>query len=629
MKKRLLFLSFVLVCYALPAAIVTVGPWSPIYQGIDLASGSQQPQTGSEVTHQVLCLRVDLTAPGIALFTTPHCPNCGLETLAEPPSLFLAEHGLQVAVNGGFYTSGAGQSDSPLGTPEDVYGLAISQGVVVSLGDDPANAAAFLFTSNNAAFYVPTNNPPTNTTGIFTAISGNRPLLLRGVNVQAATPNDLDPRTALGLSQDRRYLFLLTVDGRQTGWSDGADFHDTGEWLRRFGAYDGINADGGGSTTMVRADCVGGAVRLNRSSYVAAYGRERNTGHNFGVYAQPLPSALNNLTVEPSSTTAILTWGTDVPATTQVEYGATTNYGSATPLETRLVRNHVATLAGLTPGTTYFFKAISTVGGQSLTQACQLATISALTSQLLFDITNSWTFTTNNLDSVNWKARAYNDANWLGQGPGLLFIETSSAVAPRNTPLPPYNKPYPTAYYFRTHFPFTGSLVGVSLTLSNYVDDGAVFHLNGTEIFRVRMASAPTVISYTSQANALPCAGNAQSGDAAAVCPDVFTISGNLLTNLVVGDNVLAVQVHQYGSSSTDIVFGSALYLRTPAPIVPQLNSWLEDNVATLFWNGEGFTLQQATDLSGTGNWANAPGPVTQSPFYTTNLATKFFRLKK
>ena len=82
----------------------------------------------------------------------------------------------------------------------------------------------------------------------------------------------------------------MTIDGRQPGWSDGADFHDTGEWLLRFGAADGINVDGGGSTTMVMADCQGGAVRLNRSSFVATYGRERNNGHNFGVYAKPLPS---------------------------------------------------------------------------------------------------------------------------------------------------------------------------------------------------------------------------------------------------------------------------------------------------------------------------------------------------
>ena len=629
MKKRLLLLSFALVSHMLPAAIVTLGSWSPIYQGIDLASGSQQPTISGEATHQVLCLRVDLTNPDIALFTTPHCPNCGLETLAEPPSQFLVKHGLQAVVNGGFYTSSAGTSDSAIGTPEDVYGLAISQGVVVSLGDDPGNAAVFMFASNNVAFFVPTNIPPTNTSGMFTAISGNRPLLRNGVNLQAATPADLDPRTGLGLSQDRRYLFLLTVDGRQPGWSDGADFHDTGDWLRRFGAYDGINADGGGSTTMVRSDCVGGAVRLNRSSYVAAYGRERNTGHNFGVYAKPLPSSLQNLNTEPATTTATITWGTDVPATTQVLYGSTTNLGSATPFDARLARKHVATLAGLTPGASYYFNAVSTYSGQTLTQACRFSTTLSLITTPAFGLTQVWRFATNNLDGTGWKTNGYNDAGWYGSGPGLLYVENATYVAPKNTALPPpYGSTIPRTYYFRTHFSFANSLTGASLVFSNYVDDGAVFYLNGAELYRLRIAAAPTTILNTTAASGTPCTGTSYAGDAATICPDVFTISGNLATNLVKGDNVVAVEVHNY-TSGNDLVFGSALFIRTPAPITPQLNSWLENNVATLFWNGEGFTLQQATDLAGAGNWANVPGPVTQSPFSTTNLVTKFFRLKK
>ena len=633
MKKRLILLSFALVGHTLSAATVTVGSWSPIYQGIELASGSQQPTISGEATHQVLCLRVDLKNPDIALYTTPHCPVCGLETLSEPPSQFLVKHGLQAVVNGGFYTSSAGTSDSAIGTPEDVYGLAISQGVVVSLGDDPGNAAVFMFASNNAAFFVPTNVPPTNTSGMFTAISGNRPLLLKGVNVQAATPADLDPRTAMGLSQDRRYLYLLTVDGRQPGWSDGADFHDTGDWLKRFGAYDGINVDGGGSTTMVRADCVGGAVRLNRSSYVAAYGRERNTGHNFGVYAKPLPSSLINLNVDASTTTATITWGTDVPATTQIQYGTTTNYGSVTPLQSRLTRKHVATIAGLTPGSNYYFCAYSTASGLTLTQACQFtATLPSLVTTQVFDLPKVWSYATNNLDGSGWKAPGYNDAGWFGQGPGLLCVEDAAYVWPKNTVLPPtFNQSIPTTYYFRTHFAFAGSLSGGSITLSNYVDDGAVFYLNGAELYRLRMSAAPATIANNTLAIGSACKGDSHgyAGDAANVCPDVFTVSGSVLTNLVQGDNVLAVEVHNYSNGSKDIVFGSALMLATPVTVHPQLHLWMEDGVATFFWNGEGFTLQQATDLSGAGNWANVPGPVTQSPCSITNLVTRFFRLKK
>jgi Phosphodiester glycosidase len=632
MRKIFQLLSLLLFCSPAVGALVTVGSWTPIFKGVELTSGQQQAQLSGEANHQVLCLRVDLTDPDIQLFTTPHCTNssCTLETLSENPSYFLEQYGLQVAVNGGFYTSSAGGADSALGTPEDVFGLAISQGTVVSPADDPSFVAVLLFNSNNVPVFVPTNSPATNTTGIYTAIAGNHALLFNGVNLRSATPNDLDPRTALGLSQDRRYLFLMTIDGRQSGWSDGADFHDTGEWLKRFGATDGINGDGGGSTTMVMANCVGGAVRLNRSSYVAAYGRERNTGHNFGVRAIALPSDLKNLRVEPGTRTASFTWNTEVPATTQVQYGLTTNYGSATPLDARLVRSHVATLAGLTRGTNYYYRAISAASGQSLTQACQFSTITSLVTTQLFGLTQVWTYTTNNLDGVNWTAPTYGDTNWLGEGPGLLYVENASYVDPKNTALPPpYGQTIPRTYYFRTHFSCTDGLTGGSLTLSNYVDDGAVFYLNGAELYRLRMPAAPTQILNSTLANASPCTGTAYSGDAATICPDVFTVSGDVLTNLVSGDNVLAVEVHNYAVGSLDIVFGSALIPHIPVFVPPLLNLWVEDDVATLFWNAEGFTLQHASTLAGSGDWSDVPGPVTQSPLVVTNPAAGFYRLRQ
>jgi hypothetical protein len=626
MKKCLLLVCLALLCQPALAAIVTVGSWSPTFKGIDLASGQQQAQTFNEVDQQVLCLRVDLTDPDIVLFTTPRCDACGLETLAENTSHFLEQYGLQVAVNGAFYNNGA---DPALGTPDLVRGLAMSLGTIVSPADNADYAATLLFSSNNAPFYVPANTPPgTNTSGMFTAISGDHPLLRGGVNLTNATPNDLDPRTALGISADRRYLYLLTIDGRQPGWSEGADFYSTGEWLKRFGAADGINLDGGGSTTMVRADCVGGAVRLNRPSYVAAYGRERIIGHNFGVYARPLPSGLKNFNLEPGTTTAVLTWNTETPATTQVQYGPTTNLGSATPLDARLKRKHVATLAGLAMGSNYFFRAISTAGGLSLTQACQFATIRLETTTQVFGFSQVWKYTTNNLNSVPWTTRSYNDSAWMGQGPGLLYVDDSNFVAPKGTALPPpVGQAIPITYYFRTWFPVSGSVAGAALTLSNFVDDGAVFYLNGAEAYRLRMASAPTVIYNTTLASTYPCFGLANNGDAATNCPDVFMLSGSVVTNLLPGTNVLAVEVHNYNAGSRDVVFGTTLSLSTPAVVPPVLNLWLEDNWATFFWNGEGFTLQQASALTGPGNWSDVPGPVTSSPYPLANPTTQFYRL--
>jgi exopolysaccharide biosynthesis protein len=62
---------------------------------------------------------------------------------------------------------------------------------------------------------------------------------------------ELAPRTALGLSADGRWLYALVVDGRQKGYSDGADMEDLIAVMKAAGASDAINMDGGGSSTLV------------------------------------------------------------------------------------------------------------------------------------------------------------------------------------------------------------------------------------------------------------------------------------------------------------------------------------------------------------------------------------------
>lgn len=180
--------------------------------------------------------------------------------------------------------------------------------------------------------------------------------------------------------------------------------------------------------------------------------------------------------------------------------------------------------------------------------AILFATSSMAHAATLFGIANVWKYNqTANLDGVNWTAPAYNDSAWPS-GPALLYSETNATISPRNTPLTLGR----TNYYFRTHFNFSGSTTGLGLTFSNRVDDGAVFYLNGHEIQRLRMRAAPAPITYTNLATGTP-----PGGDATAF--DIFTIYGDALTNLVQGDNVLAVEVHQSSPTSSDIVFGAIL----------------------------------------------------------------------
>ncbi len=616
---------------AVASATNSISSWIPIFKGIEQATGTNNGET---VSLSVNALRIDLRDPDLRLFVTPPASNyiANLrETLLQTPREFLVEHGLSVAVNSGQFTPGG--YNNPSGTPAAVEGLVISQGLIVSEQTNPNESlSALLFTTNNQPTYIPVNWPATtNLAGVFNAVSGIYPLLSNGVNIaydytnRTSTLHQRQPRTAFGLSEDNRYLIWVTIDGRQQDFSDGALDWETADFLLLFGASQGMNLDGGGSTCMVKANECGQPVDINQNSFQFAVNRpgsQRPVGCNLGVWA-PALGPIRDLAVATASTTATITWSTDVEATTQVEYGLTPAYGSTTPLDSQPRKSHVATLTGLAPGSNYFYRAISMVDTQLFSFACQFSNAISLVSTPLIALTNTWRFTTNNLNGVNWTAPNYDDTNWLGEGPALLYVnETSAQVAPRNTLLPG-GTAIPRTYYFRNHFNFTGEPPS-GLMFSNYIDDGAVFYLNGVEVRRLRVPAAPTVITNNTPANGSPCAGTQQAGDAATQCPDVFVVSGNVLTNLVQGDNVIAVEVHNLATGA-DLVFGSALVQVNPAPVVPLLHLLRESHLSTLYWNVDGFVLQQSTDLT---NWVDLPGLAGQSPVTLTNSGSAFYRLR-
>jgi hypothetical protein len=642
MNKLLFYAPLLLATSGLRAEMV-VTPWQPLFQGIQHARGTNYPDDTIPRLQVANCLRIDLSNPDVMLFPTPPASNHitgQVETYTLSVSNFLKIHGLAVATACNFYNASPGGSDPQAeGLSCQVFGLQVCTGAVVSLPENGPDFngrhASLLFTTNKQAMTAFDNRPPgVDLTGIYTAVTGYYPILSNNVNIgDAAVINYPDPavhgpepRTLFGLSADRRYFFMTTVDGRQPGYSEGSTDFESAMWMAQFGAADAVNMDGGGSASMYLGDCAGNPVPLNHSSYVPLRGRERITGSQMGVYAKPLPSTLAKLTVVPGPTTALIQWATDAPATSQVEYGPTPSYGFSTTLDSRLKRNHVATLAGLAPETTYYFKAFSVAEGITLSDGCSFTTTKApAVDTLLFDVEASWKYTTNNLDGVNWRRLDYDDSDWEGPHPGLFHIENNTLVFPRNTLLPPGVNPPMRTYYFRKHFEATGSKTGLSLTLSNYVDDGAVFYLNDTELQRLRMPPEPFQILNSTPAINSPCAGTVGAGDA--TCPEMFTASGNLLKGLVQGDNVIAVELHNL-SSSSDVVFGCALYATRASLVPPELGLILEGSQATLFWNDEGYTLQKSSSLEAEGNWADLPGPTT-SPVTVTNSGTTFYRLRQ
>jgi hypothetical protein len=146
-----------------------------------------------------------------------------------------------------------------------------------------------------------------------------------------------------------------------------------------------------------------------------------------------------------------------------------------------------------------------------------------------------------------WMTPGFDDAGWAS-GAGLLGVETSTPYpypVPIQTPLPLLvGGTRIKTYYFRTHFDVGTNLAGLTLQTTNLLDDGAVYHLNGQRVAALRVSADPA--QYSSDASSQPDEGQAE----------VVTLP---TAHLVPGDNVLAVEVHQSGNSSSDVVFGLAL----------------------------------------------------------------------
>ncbi|MCY0929561.1 phosphodiester glycosidase family protein [Streptomyces sp. H27-H1] len=86
------------------------------------------------------------------------------------------------------------------------------------------------------------------------AVGGREALVVAGVpqNHDGEPNNAAAPRTAVGFSRDGRRARLVTVDGRQRD-SGGLTLTALGRMMHRLGAYEALNLDGGGSSTLLAA----------------------------------------------------------------------------------------------------------------------------------------------------------------------------------------------------------------------------------------------------------------------------------------------------------------------------------------------------------------------------------------
>ncbi len=107
--------------------------------------------------------------------------------------------------------------------------------------------------------------------------------IVKAGSIMVSSGGSRHPRTAIGADRSGRVMWLVVVDGRQVGYSEGMTLHELGGVMLDLGCWNATNMDGGGSSIMGLADDDGVLGLVNRPS-------ERHLGVLPGI--RPLPMIL-------------------------------------------------------------------------------------------------------------------------------------------------------------------------------------------------------------------------------------------------------------------------------------------------------------------------------------------------
>jgi predicted chitinase len=244
-------------------------------------------------------IRIDLTHPDIEFIVTPQVPvDAGWVTRCMTTLDFARQEKVQLAINASPF--------EPLrekaGEPMKIVGLHLTRGQTLSppLTKKDDMGALLLHGDNQARLF----NYPLKSEELALArhgLGGFSMVLQNGKNLLNKERTELPakhPRTAVGLSEQGKYLWWLIVDGRQPGKSEGLTYKELGDWALTLGIPDVLNFDGGGSTTLVLQDPKSSEYQvINTPVGTGPPGSLRQNGNNLGLrlYTEPNDLTLKQL----------------------------------------------------------------------------------------------------------------------------------------------------------------------------------------------------------------------------------------------------------------------------------------------------------------------------------------------
>ncbi len=263
------------------------------YPGVDITSYHfKEPRP-----LRAWAMRVDTKQADMEWVVTPfEKVDTGWATRATTTLDFAKREGVQLAFNASPFMPLRKQP----GELMRIDGLHLTRGKQVSPPKKNASQGALLFMGDNSARL---SRYPLDEAMLQQArhgVGGFAMVLEAGKRVTAPEKEKpvIHPRTAAGLSGQGKYLWVLIVDGRQPGISEGMSLTELGDWALSLGISDLLNLDGGGSTTLVLQNPANREYQvINTPVGTGPPGSLRQNGNSVGLrfYRAPTDLTLSQL----------------------------------------------------------------------------------------------------------------------------------------------------------------------------------------------------------------------------------------------------------------------------------------------------------------------------------------------
>jgi exopolysaccharide biosynthesis protein len=248
--------------------------WRLIAEGAELTHGRT-----AEPPLEFWALRVELDSPALRIVVKDGVSGEGGETLSAWVSTFVSDNSLLAGINATpFDISSAKQ-----GQPIKNMGIVVSGGKQMA-PPNPRYDALVFYRDGKAA--IVKQSEITSIENIENAVGAFHHILVDGEPAERTIDREgRHARSAAGISQDGKYLYLAVIDGRRAR-SVGGTESETSLLMRALGCWNVLNLDGGGSSALALRGSDGKVKVLNTPVHGGIPGRQRAVAACLGVSSE-------------------------------------------------------------------------------------------------------------------------------------------------------------------------------------------------------------------------------------------------------------------------------------------------------------------------------------------------------